>query len=87
LEEAEAKEVLHLGAIDLLGPVPIERVEGLEERKPGRGNSPSDRAVLATVVFSFDELSKILLVSPMVTGGLIGQVLVMVRDKGQTELS
>ena len=35
-EEGQAKEVLHLGAVDFLGPVPVKLVEGFDDRGSGR---------------------------------------------------
>ena len=40
LEEGQAKEVLHLGLVDLLRPGPVELIEGFDDRKASGGDPP-----------------------------------------------
>jgi hypothetical protein len=54
-EETQAEEVLHLGAVDFLGPVPMDLVEGFEDREAGGGEAAGNGAGVATLVLPFDE--------------------------------
>jgi hypothetical protein len=44
-EELESEEVLDGQAVDLFGPVPLEWLEGLDDRKPSESDFPLDGAV------------------------------------------
>ena len=48
-DEAEAEEVLDLGSVDLLGPTPLERFQGLEGRKAGGVDASLERRLPSTL--------------------------------------
>ena len=53
-DELQAEKVLHLEAVEFLGPVPEELVEGLEDGETRRLQSALDPAVLALEVLALD---------------------------------
>lgn len=55
LDKAQAEEILDLQTIDLFGPVPAERVEGLEHGEARRFNAAQQRAIGAGVGFALNE--------------------------------
>ena len=46
LEKGEAEEILHVGAIDLLGPGPVELFEGFQDGKARRLEAALGRPIL-----------------------------------------
>ena len=70
-DEGEAEQVLDLGAVDLLGPGPVELFEGLEHREAGELDAPSDAALLAPVRLAFDQSAEEVDVGPLLGGGLL----------------
>ena len=73
LDELETEEVLDLEAVDFLGPVPAEGVEGFNDGEAGGLEAPGDGAVGAQGGFAFDELGEVVEVSDRVFGGGGGQ--------------
>ena len=53
LDEAQAEEVLHLSAVDLFGPCPVELLQGLEHGQPCGLCAAMDTAFVAGGGFSF----------------------------------
>jgi hypothetical protein len=85
-EELQAKEVLHLKAVDFLGPVPTELFEGFQDGKVGRLDAAFDAALTALVELALDQSAQIIDVTPLGLGGLLGQIGVMVEDEGELKL-
>jgi hypothetical protein len=84
-EELESEEVLDGHAVDLLGPAPLELIEGLEDREPCQSDFALNGAVVAGVDFSEGEALEVLEVYPVVADGLVGQSFVMVEHEGKIE--
>ena len=76
-EKGQAEEVLHLGAIDFLGPVPVKLVEGLDAGEAGGGNTALDGQLLPALGFAVDETSQIIHMGPLFLGRFAGQSRVM----------
>ena len=55
LEKGEAKEILHLGAVDFLGPGPIELFEGFQDGKAGRLDTALGRPILPAERFALGQ--------------------------------
>ena len=55
LEEGEAKKVLHLGAIDLFGPAPVELLQRLNYREARRLDAALRGPVFAPERFALDQ--------------------------------
>ena len=49
------KQVLDLQAIDLLGPVPLELLEGFQHREAGELDAALDAALLTPMGLAFNE--------------------------------
>jgi hypothetical protein len=86
-EKGQAEEVLHLGAIDLLGPVPVKLVQSFDQGKASRRNPPSDATVLVPLALAFDKPSEVLPMTPLLASGLSGEGLMVFTNEGQAELS
>jgi hypothetical protein len=76
--------MLHLGAIDLFGPIPIELIQGLNDGKTRLGNPSGDTAVVASLVLAFQESTEVLGVSPLLASGLISESLIVFLNEGQS---
>ena len=72
-EKGQAEEVLHLGAIDFLGPAPVELVEGFDAGETSGGNAALDGQFLPALRFGLDEPSQVIHRGPLVLGRLAGQ--------------
>ena len=81
-DKGEAENILDLEAIDFLGPVPLERIEGFDEREAGQSHPAFDATTLTGLCLAFDEPFKKLQMGPMLGGGLLGEGLVVLADKG-----
>lgn len=69
-QERQAEEILHLGAIDFLGPVPIELVEGLERREASGGQAARDGQLLSAQRFALHQPRQIIDMGPLLVGRL-----------------
>lgn len=84
-EELESEEVLDGHAVDFARPVPLELLEGFDDRKPSESDFALNGAVESGVHFSENEVLEVLGVCPVVCGGLVGQSFVMVEHEGKVE--
>ena len=84
-DELEAEEVLDLQAVDLFGPVPAEGVEGFDDGKAGRLETPGDGAVGAQGGFAFVELAEVVEMGQGVFGGGGGEGLAVFFEVGQMQ--
>ena len=78
--------MLNLEAVDLLGPVPLELFQGLDDGKAGRLQPPLDDALSTLDELTLDESAKILDVIPMLLGRLLGLGDVVLLEIGQLEI-
>ena len=85
LDEAQAKQILDLGPVDLLRPAPVELIQGLEHREAGQSHPPLDTAVFAPVGLAFDEPRQIMDVGPLLGAGLLCQGFEVLEQIGQFE--
>jgi len=53
LQELQAEQILHLGAIDLLGPVPMEGLQGFDHRETSGLNPALNPHVPSPLTFPF----------------------------------
>ena len=81
-DEGEPEEILDLGAVDFLRPVPLEGIEGFNQWEARPSHQTVDTTALTGVCFLFDEALQELQVGPVFGGGLFGEGLVMLADKG-----
>ena len=87
MDELEAEEVLDLEAVDLLGPVPAEGVEGFDDGEAGGLDAPGDGAVGAQGGFAFDELGEVVEVGEGVFGGGGGEGLAVLCEEGRRRVA
>lgn len=85
-EEVQAEEVLHLEAIDFLGPVPLELFEGFDDRKAGGPDAQLHGVLEALLILAIDEPGEVFDVGPMLLGGLLGQLGTLGFEEGQFEI-
>ena len=83
--EGEAKEVLDLGTIDFLGPVPVELVERFETGKAGGGHAALNGQLLATLGLPVNEPGQIIDMGPLFLRGLGGQRRVLLGHRQKFE--
>ena len=83
--EGQAKEVLHLGAIDFLGPVPVELVQRFEAGETGGGHAALDGQLLAALGFAVNEPGQIINVGPLFLRGLGGQDCILLGHRDEFE--
>ena len=55
LEKGETEEVLHMGAIDLFGPGPVELFEGFKDGEARRLDAALGRPILAPERLAFSQ--------------------------------
>jgi hypothetical protein len=84
--EAEAEEVLHLGLVDLLRPVPAELVEGLDHGEARGAHSAFHGALLAHGTLAVEEALEELEVGPRGGRRFLGQRGVMRGDVREFEI-
>jgi hypothetical protein len=78
--------MLHLGPVNLSRPVPAELIQGFDHWKASLSNAVLGSAVAPPVGFPFNELAEILDVGARFGGGLLGQVLIVLGDKGELQV-
>src|SRR6266498_25493 len=66
--EGQAEEVLHLGAINLLGPAPLEVFQQFDSGEASGGDASLHAPLLANLSLSVDESSQIVDVGPVLRG-------------------
>ena len=59
MNELESEEILDLKAVDFLGPVPAEGVEGFDDGEACRMDAPGDGTVGTQGGLAFDELGEV----------------------------
>jgi hypothetical protein len=77
---------LDLEAINFLGPVPHELIQGFEDRKTCRLEASLNGLLVALEVFPVDESAQILLVVPVLAGGLGSPLGVVSLEEGQQQI-
>jgi len=85
VDEAEAEEVLDLGAVDRGGPGPVELIEGLEHGEASGLGAAEDAAIVAGGGFEFGEAEEEVDVAEAGACGVEGHVLVVLGDGGEAE--
>jgi hypothetical protein len=85
-KEVQAEEVLHLEAIGLLGPVPLELFERFDDRKAGGPEAQLHGVLEALLILAIDEAGEVFDVGQMVLGGLLGQLGILGFEEGQLEI-
>ena len=79
IQKGQAHEIHDVGAIDLLGPGPIEGVEGFRDGEAGGLQPPLDAVLPPAVAFAFEEAFEVVGVGPAFLGGLFGEFFVMLE--------
>jgi len=72
LDEAQAGEVLDLGAVDAGGPLPVEGVELLERGQAGGFDAPFGAAFLSGEGFAVEEFMQVFQCGRFVSSGPAG---------------
>jgi hypothetical protein len=85
-DKVQPKELLDLHAVDLLGPIPLERLERFEHGKARRLEAALECAILAPLCFAFDELGQVIDVRALLVRGLTRQVFEVFADKVQFQI-
>ena len=85
-DKLEAEEVLDLKAVDFLGPVPAEGVEGFDQREACGFDAAGDGTVLTQGGFAFGEFSEIVKMGEFLACGLGGQALAVLPDEGEAKV-
>ena len=84
-EEGHAKKVLHLGAVDFLGPVPVKLVEGFETGEAGGGDAAFDGQLMPALGLAVNEPGQIIHMRPLLLRGLGGQLRILLGHGDQFE--
>lgn len=86
VDKLQTEEILDLGTIDFLGPVPLELLECFAHGKAGESHASFDGAVLSSLGFAFDELGEEGDVVAVLFGGKLGEVVEVLVDEGEFEV-
>ena len=86
-DKAESEEVFDLKVVDLLGPVPAERVHGLDHGEARVADAPGDGTALAGAAFAFHEAPQVVEVRPAFRRGVGGECFALRGDVAEFEIS
>lgn len=86
LGEGEAKEILHLRAVNFLGPVPVKLIESFDDGKASGLNASLGRMVFTAQCFPFRQSAQKIKLSPIFLHGFLGQGLMIFAKKGEFEI-
>ena len=86
LEKGEAEEILHVGAIDLLGPGPVELFEGFDHGEARHLDAALGCPILAPERLAFDQAAQKVQRRPVLLRRLLGQGLVVLLKIGEFEV-
>lgn len=78
--KGQAEEVLNLGAVDFLGPVPRELFQGFEDGEAGGGQAPLQSPLIARCTLRVQEACQVIDMGPVLPGSLGAQGLVVLVD-------
>jgi hypothetical protein len=84
--ELQAKEVLHLEAINFLGPVPVELFESFDDGEASGFDAPFNDALASLGVLAFDQPTQIFDMIPVLLSALLSQFGVVFLDERQFEV-
>jgi hypothetical protein len=84
-DEAQAEEVLDLGAVDFPGPAPLELFEGFEGGKARGLETALERGLVAPNALGVNETGEVVEVGPGVASGLGGEGGVLLGDGLEVE--
>jgi hypothetical protein len=81
-DELQTEEILHLEAVEFLGPIPAKLLEGFENRKTSGFDPTLDGELTALVELSVDQSAQVFDMVPMLLGRLLGQGPMLGLDEG-----
>ena len=84
--ELQAKEVLHLKAINFLGPFPVELFESFDDGEASGFDAPFNDALASFGVLAFDQSTQVFDVVPVLLSALLSQFGVVLLDERQFEI-
>src|SRR5215831_6152271 len=85
-QKMQGEVMLHLGAVNLRGPVPAKLIQGFNHRKASEANTVFRSAVAPQEGFAFDEMAEIVEMGPLLMRGLLGQIAVVLSNKGELQV-
>ena len=85
VQKGQAHEIHDVGAIEFLGPGPIEGVERLQDGEAGGLEAPLNADFAAAVAFAFQNSFEIAVVGFAVLGGFLGEGFVVLEAPGELE--
>src|SRR5919109_4798957 len=85
-QKMQGEVMLHLGTVNLRGPVPTKLIQGFNHRKASEANTVFRSAVAPQEGFAFDEMAEIVEMGPLLVRGLLGQVAVVLSNKGELQV-
>ena len=85
-DEVQAEQVLYLQAVDLGGPVPVERVQRLEHREAGVLDAPLDPAVGSGGGFAAHQFGEVVQMRPVLVRSGLRHREAVLADEGQVQL-
>ena len=84
-DEVQAEEILDLRPVDLLRPVPLELIEGLDEREAGPADALIEALVLAAGDLALDQVLQVLEWSPTAVRRRLGELMVVGAQERQLQ--
>jgi hypothetical protein len=84
-QEPQREEMLDLGAIDLLGPAPLELLESFDPGEAGQTDAPAQALFLVLLDFTVGEPGQIIAMGPTLARRLVSQRPVLVEKEGEFE--
>lgn len=77
LDKVQAEQILDLGPVDLLRPVPLELIQGFREREACAADALREALVLAPGDLALDQALQVVEVSPLLFGGRLCEFMIM----------
>src|SRR5215468_6934077 len=85
-QETQGEVMLYLGAVHLRGPVPAKLIQGFNHRKTRQANAVLGGAVAPPECLTFDEVTEIVEMGPLLVRGVLGQLAIVRSDKGELQV-
>ena len=74
-------------SVDLSGPVPAKLIQGFNHGEARQANAVFRGPVAPQERLAFDEMAEIVEMGPLLVGGLLGDLTVVLGDKGELQVA
>src|SRR4030095_2400793 len=85
-QKMQGEVMLYLGAVNLCGPVPTKLIQGFNHRKAREANAVLGGVVAPSECLTFNEVTEIVEMGPLLVRGVLGQLAIVLSDKGELQV-